>query len=35
MMTSNPLVEHARDWVLERTPPDKLREIAAGMATGE
>jgi FAD-dependent urate hydroxylase len=35
MMTSNPLVEHARDWVLERTPVDKLREIAAGMATGE
>jgi FAD-dependent urate hydroxylase len=35
MMTSSPLVEHARDWVLERTPADKLREIAAGMASGE
>ena len=35
MMTTNRLVARARDWLFERTPEKKLREIAAEMATGE
>jgi len=35
MMTGNPVVARARDWILERAPEDRLRQIAAEMATGE
>jgi FAD-dependent urate hydroxylase len=35
MMTGNPVVARVRDWVFERAPDDKLRQIAAEMATGE
>ncbi|MBV9195736.1 MAG: FAD-dependent monooxygenase [Solirubrobacterales bacterium] len=35
MMARNPLVTTIRDWVLQRTPDKKLREIATEMATGE
>ena len=35
MMTGSPVIGRIRDWVLERTPEDRLRRIAAEMATGE
>ena len=35
MMTANPVVARVRDWVLERATEDRLRQIAAEMATGE
>jgi 2-polyprenyl-6-methoxyphenol hydroxylase-like FAD-dependent oxidoreductase len=35
MMTTSPVIGRIRDWVLERTPEDRLRRIATEMATGE
>jgi FAD-dependent urate hydroxylase len=35
MMTSSPVIGRVRDWVLERTPEKRLRQVAAEMATGE
>jgi FAD-dependent urate hydroxylase len=35
MMTRSPAIARIRDWILERTPEDRLRQIAAEMATGE
>jgi 2-polyprenyl-6-methoxyphenol hydroxylase-like FAD-dependent oxidoreductase len=35
MMTRSPVIARVRDWVLERAPEDRLRQIAAEMATGE
>jgi FAD-dependent urate hydroxylase len=35
MMTRSPALARIRDWILERTPEDRLRQIAAEMATGE
>jgi FAD-dependent urate hydroxylase len=35
MMTRSPAIARVRDWILERTPEDRLRQIAAEMATGE
>jgi hypothetical protein len=35
MMTPSPVLGRVRDWLLERTPEKRLRQIAAEMATGE
>jgi hypothetical protein len=35
MMTRSPVIGRVRDWVLERAPEKRLRQIAAEMATGE
>jgi hypothetical protein len=35
MMTSSPVIGRIRDWVHERTPERRLRQVAAEMATGE
>jgi 2-polyprenyl-6-methoxyphenol hydroxylase-like FAD-dependent oxidoreductase len=35
MMTANPVISRVRDWVLKRTPEDRLRQVAREMATGE
>lgn len=35
MMTRSPVIARIRDWVLERSPEDRLRQVAAEMATGE
>jgi FAD-dependent urate hydroxylase len=35
MMTASPVIARVRDWLFERTPEKRLREIAAEMATGE
>jgi hypothetical protein len=34
-MIRSPVIARIRDWVLERSPEDRLRQVAAEMATGE